>query len=235
MDAEADILRAVLGRPDDDTPRLAFADWLEDHAADLPDPDDARARAEFVRVQVEIDRRGIDLCTFPTTRCNVNSVGRWAHAANCPLGAMLARERALMNGHRPDWYPLPAGWFVSTGDQEARIRDYPDRPWAFVRRGFIDSATCTAAEWRAQAGALLAAHPIRRVRLTTPPDPADQLHHLCTTFDDPLAESPRVLDRWHSPPLWPGVKFDLPPGSPNHTWTDAAAGILAAGTGGPTG
>ena len=36
-------LQAILESPDDDTPRLAYADWLDEHG----DPD----RAEFLRVQ----------------------------------------------------------------------------------------------------------------------------------------------------------------------------------------
>ena len=39
--------RAVLAAPDDDAPRLAFADWLEDHG-------DA-ARADFVRTQIALE------------------------------------------------------------------------------------------------------------------------------------------------------------------------------------
>lgn len=56
MDVQAAILAAIADRPDDDTPRLAYADWLDDHAGDLPDPAAARARAEFVRVQCEVKR-----------------------------------------------------------------------------------------------------------------------------------------------------------------------------------
>jgi uncharacterized protein (TIGR02996 family) len=39
-------LRSVLERPDDDTPRLAFADWLGEHGEG--------ARAEFIRAQCEL-------------------------------------------------------------------------------------------------------------------------------------------------------------------------------------
>src|SRR5262249_10801808 len=42
------ILQGVLDNPDDDTPRLVYADWLDDHG----DPD----RAEFIRVQIELAR-----------------------------------------------------------------------------------------------------------------------------------------------------------------------------------
>jgi uncharacterized protein (TIGR02996 family) len=39
-------LRAIASSPDDDTPRLVFADWLDEHAA----ADADRARAEFLRL-----------------------------------------------------------------------------------------------------------------------------------------------------------------------------------------
>jgi uncharacterized protein (TIGR02996 family) len=41
------LLRAIEAAPDDDLPRLAYADWLEEHAASDAD----RARAEFIRLQ----------------------------------------------------------------------------------------------------------------------------------------------------------------------------------------
>src|SRR4051812_5173157 len=48
MDDPAALLAAVCDRPDDDTPRLVYADWLDDHG----DPDYAR----FIRAQVELAR-----------------------------------------------------------------------------------------------------------------------------------------------------------------------------------
>ena len=56
MDDEAAILSAIAADPAENTPRLAYADWLDDHAEHLPDPPAARLRAEFIRVQCEIDR-----------------------------------------------------------------------------------------------------------------------------------------------------------------------------------
>jgi uncharacterized protein (TIGR02996 family) len=43
------LLRAILDNPDDDTPRLIYADWLDEHG----DP----GRAEFVRVQCRLAER----------------------------------------------------------------------------------------------------------------------------------------------------------------------------------
>src|SRR5262245_2593359 len=45
-------LAAIRAAPDDDTPRLVYADWLDEHG----DPD----RAEFIRVQVELARLAQD-------------------------------------------------------------------------------------------------------------------------------------------------------------------------------
>src|SRR5688572_9572629 len=44
-------MAAIIADPDEDTPRLALADWLEEHG----DKHD-RARAEFIRLQVEAAR-----------------------------------------------------------------------------------------------------------------------------------------------------------------------------------
>lgn len=38
MDDGAALLRAILENPDEDTPRLAYADWLDEHARDEHDP-----------------------------------------------------------------------------------------------------------------------------------------------------------------------------------------------------
>jgi len=48
MSPDNPFLRALLAQPDDDTLRLAFADWLDENE----DP----ARAEFIRVQIELAR-----------------------------------------------------------------------------------------------------------------------------------------------------------------------------------
>jgi uncharacterized protein (TIGR02996 family) len=48
MSPDNPFLKALLAQPDDDTLRLAMADWLDENE----DP----ARAEFIRVQVELAR-----------------------------------------------------------------------------------------------------------------------------------------------------------------------------------
>ncbi len=55
---ELALLAAILAEPDDDTPRLVYADWLDDHADSLPHrkPAEVRARAAFIRAQIEYSR-----------------------------------------------------------------------------------------------------------------------------------------------------------------------------------
>ncbi len=45
--------RAIIESPEDDAPRLIYADWLDDHG----DP----ARAEFIRLQIELASPGLDV------------------------------------------------------------------------------------------------------------------------------------------------------------------------------
>ena len=51
MDERFALLRTIEDHPDDDMPRLVFADWLQEHGEE--------ERAEFIRVQIELARMGL--------------------------------------------------------------------------------------------------------------------------------------------------------------------------------
>jgi len=51
MNERESLLLAVCDNPDDDTPRLVFADWLQEHGEE--------ERAEFIRVQIELARGAV--------------------------------------------------------------------------------------------------------------------------------------------------------------------------------
>ena len=81
MPDEIAFLRTILEQPDDDAPRLVFADWLEEHG-ETP-------RAEFIRVQVELFR-------LPK---------------NSPRRLELsARERELLDRHQRGWIAALGDW-----------------------------------------------------------------------------------------------------------------------------
>jgi uncharacterized protein (TIGR02996 family) len=70
------LLAAVLAEPDDETPRLVYADWLQEQG----DP-----RGELVTIQCELARLGADA---PGERAN----------------ALRLRERDLLKRHRKAWF-----------------------------------------------------------------------------------------------------------------------------------
>ena len=159
---EADFLHAILDRPDDDTPRLAFADWLDDPAGHLPEPDAARARAEFVRCHV----RAVE------TRCvldrpdDPDSPHRYL-CGECPACAAWRRAEDLFATKAvAGWYP--AGWDCYLREPPGGMRAY-ELPSLVLSRGFGESVVAPAADWYAHGGALLEVHPLRRVTLTTVP------------------------------------------------------------------
>jgi uncharacterized protein (TIGR02996 family) len=82
--------RAILSHPDDDTPRLTFADRLEEEG----EPE----RAEFIRVQVAI-------AAFATLGDTID-------------GPLRSRERALFAAHGAEWFgPGAVLWMPEPADQ----------------------------------------------------------------------------------------------------------------------
>jgi uncharacterized protein (TIGR02996 family) len=71
------LLRDVLEHPGDDTPRLVYADWLEEHG-----DEGGKVRAELIRVQCELER-------LP--------------AGDSRRGALARRSRTLLAAHAKRW------------------------------------------------------------------------------------------------------------------------------------
>ena len=134
MTDQPGFLAAILDSPDDDTPRLVYADWLEENGQE--------ARAEFIRVQCELARLEGYECKcgglFACAGC-----ARFIHRGG---NSLRRRERELL----ADPAVTPAQPHVSAVT------------W---RRGFVESITCTAADWHRHGKAILAAQPVREVRL----------------------------------------------------------------------
>jgi uncharacterized protein (TIGR02996 family) len=103
--------------PADDTPRLILADWLEEHAdsSGLPAAD-ALARAELIRVQVELARPTLDTARTVQLR---------------------AAEARLLAAHSPDWLgDLPRLFDEArpAGDQTYQPPHVAQwKPWHFAR------------------------------------------------------------------------------------------------------
>jgi uncharacterized protein (TIGR02996 family) len=164
-DDERAILRAVCRTPDDDLPRLVYADWLADNARSYPCPacgprsigfwmagdvcarccgtrtvpDNRPARAEFIRGHVT---KGSDF-VYPFTP---DLLG--VNLYNLFKGTVAHMTTA-------------AGWVVRAGFGPAGYSATMD-----VARGFIGVISLPLAGFVDTAPALFAAHPITTVTLT---------------------------------------------------------------------
>lgn len=87
MDTQAGLLAAIADRPADETPRVVYADWLDDH----DDPD----RAAFIRLQCALAEAP------PRLLESYDSVEKMQAAAD-----------ALLNAHRKQWVEEDMRWFV---------------------------------------------------------------------------------------------------------------------------
>lgn len=130
MTTEEGLLADILAKPDDDLPRLVYADWLDENGQ--------TERAEFIRVQVGHNAL--------TKRC-----GRWAKEGGRGKPPMwdegggpnlTARQRKLLADHGRNWFSQADGWRVKTHKTSSLTG-----PEVVVHRGFISEIRCTLADW----------------------------------------------------------------------------------------
>jgi uncharacterized protein (TIGR02996 family) len=158
MATHDEFLRAVIADPEDDGPRLVYADWLDERG-------DA-ARAEFIRLQCELSQ-------VETIEHDCGEDGEWE--TTCPacgaygvVGELEGRVVELLDSHGREWLAaIPPGLvpanvgFGSVG--QALVRD------GTFRRGFVERISCPWTAFRDNAARLKAATPLREVRFTTRP------------------------------------------------------------------
>lgn len=170
----AGLLKAVLAEPSSDFARLAYADRCEELGDD--------ARAEFIRVQCELAKLKAE---FAPPIGDRHSYGE-CHDAGTRMIDLRRRERELLtDDNRTDWFAVQGLGVQLEGDSNTLfwwVQPSGPRIKANIGRGFVESVTCTAADWERHADAILAAHPAREMTLTTRPDDIQWL--------------PRWMDRW---------------------------------------
>jgi uncharacterized protein (TIGR02996 family) len=142
-------LAAIVADADDDTARLAAADFLEENG----DPD----RAAFIRIQVELARLEVtgqgksleadELRKHERAFLGPLSMDRqfWA-AADCPE---LVRMPGKGGGHAPL--------------EGVTVEGAERLTW---QRGFVEGVTCSAAEWLRHGEAVRRRNPVHTVILT---------------------------------------------------------------------
>jgi uncharacterized protein (TIGR02996 family) len=127
MSPDNPFLKALLAEPDDDTLRLAMADWLDEN--------DQPARAEFVRVQIELVR-------------GVEDRER--------LRYLEVRQRDLLIAHDVEWVkPLADVLKCKPGEWGG---------WVF-RRGFVEYFRLSAGQLLTSGARLAELTPFRDLNL----------------------------------------------------------------------
>src|SRR5262245_37254953 len=110
MHEEPALLAAILADPEDDLPRLAYADWLDEHG----NPE----RAEFIRVECELARMG----TREEDEANEEDEARAL--------TLHARTRDLWKACGGGWFPGLRPYLGAVGT----ARGFPDTLAMSVRR-----------------------------------------------------------------------------------------------------
>lgn len=167
MKADAAFLADILEHPADDTPRLTYADWLEDQGqCDY---------ASFIRVQCELAR----VCNEAVCRQTCTP----PDFEGCPQRDLRRRERKLLKAHIGTWTnslpePLVTQQCPSCVDQapdwETNVVEcrrcestglIPDHDGIEFHRGFIAGITCRWTDWKQHGPALVKQHPLERVTI----------------------------------------------------------------------
>jgi uncharacterized protein (TIGR02996 family) len=130
------LMRAICENPDEDTPRLVFADWLQENGEE--------ERAKFIRFQCEAAR-------LPADNEHRAGLVRWAEDIRQRFGDKWLAELPVPNSEQIDWIKTTAGW-LGWFDGEAFDRGFPAR--LFVQ---------TAGSLAKHANVLFYATPVRRL------------------------------------------------------------------------
>lgn len=209
MSDEASFLRAIIAEPADDTARLVYADWLDEH--DQPE------RAEFIRVQIELARTD----PFDGWECKVCSarpryedgfdLGEVEHGSGCYMQSEDGRGNEFIDvsevykslRNREAGLLERFAWQQWQGACAAVIPKGSNIPSCIeFRRGFIASVTCTAADWLEHGDAIREQHPVTRVALMG----MQGWDARVAQFDSHAPDGTFGCTRW------PLVRFKLPPG-----------------------
>lgn len=209
MHDDGDFLRAIIEQPDEDAPRLVYADWLDENAGEVPCPS-----------CVAILSPNSGGC-WPCRACGANE---WSERGRAPDGrreraefirVQIEQERASPGDYALERrfcvlfyntrYDYPMGWYPD-GWNCHRYNTAPDHLIAFtgnaliVRRGFGERVICSAEEWLKHADRLAQLHPLRRVRITD-----------MTGWDARIAQfDGHAAGGIFYSSRWPGVAFTLP-------------------------
>lgn len=193
---------AIRANPEDDAPRLVYADWLDEYG----EPE----RAEFIRTQIWLAKHVGKQPERP------GYITRVDYPPDSTVPAKQAIERELVE---------TVGIDRLLGAERFQWDFWSPE----VQRGFVESLRLPAADWLTHAAAILAEHLVREVTLTTWPE-IDSLYYAPSRHYEMRLIGGRRMSIYgqhhiqHATPdgrpaniirqllrdEWPGITFHLP-------------------------
>jgi uncharacterized protein (TIGR02996 family) len=167
MNDEQALLASILADPQDDAPRMIFADWLDEH--------DQGERAEYIRLAIELarwdcprwrcDENGFRQKTIMEYRANAGGivgVGQRQVPCHCGRVEALKREREMYAD-----MPNPFGdnsivWCT----RNVRHQTSDMAIGCHFRRGFVSRITTTMSLWLAHGPAIVRCQPVEFVEVS---------------------------------------------------------------------
>ena len=157
---EKAMLSAIIADPANDTPRLIYADWLEEQG----DAD----RAEFIRIGMDMHRASLDYDEYLKMDANCyskSSLGRQidvlARRRSALLYKLSTRLVEPFTAERTPWHGL------TIGQNQITVALKLGGPVVLkFRCGFVAEVHCTLADWISHGPAIVAAQPVEMVRVT---------------------------------------------------------------------
>lgn len=142
-------LAAIIAEPDEDTPRLVAADFLEENGEG--------DRAAFIRIQIELAR--LEASGLGQSL----EAGEWRKKERAFLGPLSVYPHLWAAVECPELVRMPGSGRTGSPLAHMRVEGVERLTW---RRGFVESVTCPAAEWLRHGVAVRRRNPVREVRLT---------------------------------------------------------------------
>ena len=189
MHDKAAFIAAIKAAPDDDAPRLVYADWLEEHGES--------ERAEFIRVMIEMERTGIkEVASVKKSYGDKSFAEAIVRLPKHQRIFVNCVNRLFQFDHNfvASWLPqIYANWKNPLS--------------ANFERGFVESLEVSAADCLAHLDTIITEHPISGVTLTTWPQ-------LAVWYEDherqgnPETDQKAMIRQLNR--RWPGITFNLP-------------------------
>lgn len=166
MSEETALQAAIIAKPDEDMPRLAYADWLDENKPDeLPSPaESASARAEFIRVQCRLAAGAFDDPDYSELLEREADLAEWLNVHDREPESDLSRLHCRNSFEGGEWGSCRRG-FPEMVDFEGYLGTAEETVEAIVEaleEGFTSFAarTLSLEDAMTEEIALIARHPI---------------------------------------------------------------------------